>query len=246
MSTSNGIQNFDAILAELETPFPPELVEFKPGAVASSGDRALALAYVDARAYQSRLDASAPGWSNTYRREYPDGRVVIVCVLTVAGVTREAVGECLLASDDGRIENNAATSAEAQAFKRACAMFGLGRYLYALPQVWADYDPQRRRFTPEGVTLLREGLRSGQFPQPAPAVPTGNGNGAQQAAAPAANGPTAGDPVCPKCGGSMWDNRATKRNPKAPDFKCKQPECDGVIWPPRQPIPATPTNGVPF
>jgi hypothetical protein len=38
---------------------------------------------------------------------------------------------------------------------------------------------------------------------------------------------------CPKCGGRMWDNRATKRNPKAPDFKCRDRSCDGVIWPPR-------------
>src|ERR1700716_1567743 len=39
--------------------------------------------------------------------------------------------------------------------------------------------------------------------------------------------------TCPKCQGPMWDNREGKRNPKAPDFKCKDRECDGVIWPPR-------------
>ena len=40
-------------------------------------------------------------------------------------------------------------------------------------------------------------------------------------------------PPCPKCKGQMWDNRATKRNPKAPDYKCKTDGCDGIIWPPR-------------
>lgn len=40
-------------------------------------------------------------------------------------------------------------------------------------------------------------------------------------------------PHCPKCGGKMWDNRVTKRNPKAPDFKCRDRSCDGVVWPPR-------------
>jgi len=40
-------------------------------------------------------------------------------------------------------------------------------------------------------------------------------------------------PDCPRCGGAMWDNREGKRNPKAPDFKCKDRSCDGVIWPPR-------------
>jgi hypothetical protein len=50
--------------------------------------------------------------------------------------------------------------------------------------------------------------------------------------------------ACPKCSGAMWDNRLTKRNPKQPDFKCKDPQCDGVIWPPKNgtaPRTAAPT-----
>ena len=46
-----------------------------------------------------------------------------------------------------------------------------------------------------------------------------------------------GAPSCPTCGGGMWDNRGTpakpKTNPKAPDYKCRDKECSGVIWPPR-------------
>jgi hypothetical protein len=38
------------------------------------------------------------------------------------------------------------------------------------------------------------------------------------------------------CNGRMWDNRANKRNPKAPDFKCRDRRCDGVVW--RLPEPA--------
>lgn len=40
-----------------------------------------------------------------------------------------------------------------------------------------------------------------------------------------------GAPECPKCGGRMWDNRASKRNPRAPDFKCRDRRCEGVVWP---------------
>jgi hypothetical protein len=40
-------------------------------------------------------------------------------------------------------------------------------------------------------------------------------------------------PACPKCGGRLWDNRVTKKNPKAPDYKCRDATCDGVIWPPK-------------
>lgn len=54
--------------------------------------------------------------------------------------------------------------------------------------------------------------------------------------------PVGGDaPSCPICGGEMWDDRASKTNPKAPDFKCKNkpktrggPGCAGVIWPPKR------------
>ena len=52
---------------------------------------------------------------------------------------------------------------------------------------------------------------------------------------------TADDPACPVCGGKMWDDRKMKRNPRAPDFKCRNkpkfkdgPGCPGVIWPPRE------------
>ena len=65
-------------------------------------------------------------------------------------------------------------------------------------------------------------------------------------------GATEGEiPACPKCSGEMWDNRVGKRNPKAPDFKCKDKSCDGVVWPPRDATapgvepgpPAPPTGG---
>lgn len=38
-------------------------------------------------------------------------------------------------------------------------------------------------------------------------------------------------PSCPKCGGRMWDDRKKKKNPKAPDFKCRDRSCDGLFWP---------------
>jgi hypothetical protein len=237
-------KTFDAVLAELAQPFDPEAVEFKAGATTQDKARALALAYVDSRVYQVRLDAVAPDWRNEYTREYAGDRVIVTCALTVSGVTRQAIGESLQASarHDGStvIEENAATSAEAQAFKRACSAFGLGRYLYSVPQVWAEYDAQRRQFTPAAVLALREMLRTGKYEPAANHNGHGNGNGNSAAAQHsngngAATGEAAADtPACPKCGGAMWDNRASKKNPRAPDFKCKKADCDGVIWPAKQ------------
>ena len=85
-----------------------------------------------------------------------------------------------------------------------------------------------------------------------PRAPAPTGAGAAPAAGPAAVPP--GMPACPICGGAMWDDRTSKRNPKAPDFKCRNrpkfkggPGCEGVIWPPRDgqasPYPAAGGGG---
>jgi len=44
----------------------------------------------------------------------------------------------------------------------------------------------------------------------------------------------------------MWDNRQSKRNPKAPDFKCRDKSCDGVIWPPKNGASANTGPANPF
>jgi hypothetical protein len=247
-TTTTTPKTFDAVLAELAQPFDPDAVEFKAGATTQDKARALALAYVDSRVYQGRLDSVTPDWRNEYTREYAGDRVIVTCALTVAGVTRQAIGESLQASarHDGStvIEENAATSAEAQAFKRACSAFGLGRYLYSVPQVWADYDSGKRQFAPTALHALREMLRTGKYESPAGHNGNGNGNGnGHTTAAPAGDAATGTTPACPKCGGPMWDNREGKKNPKAPDYKCKDKGCDGALWPAKVPAAA---NGVPF
>jgi hypothetical protein len=145
------------LIAQLNTPFDPELVAWKPGATNQDKTRALALAYVEPRAYIDRLnEAAGADWSDDY--EIHAGGAVVLCRLTVAGVTRSDVGEA------PPNDQNTATSAIAQAFKRACVKFGLGAYLYNLPRTWAEYDPQRKQFTPQALAKLR-------------AAVGGNGNG---------------------------------------------------------------------
>lgn len=126
------------VYALLCMPFDPAVVELKPGAVSEQKQTALALAYVDARHYQARLDAVAgpDGWSVSYSAW---GERAVICRLTVLGITREDVGE----AEKG--DPNQATSAAMQAFKRACAALGLGRYLYTdLPQMWVAAEQKGR------------------------------------------------------------------------------------------------------
>jgi hypothetical protein len=141
-------EKINQILDELSKPFHPSRITWRPGALTGKKDKALALAYADLRAYQNRLDETCGmDWSVSYT---PWGDRII-CHLTINGITRSSTGE---ADSDSERSEIAGTSAEAQAFKRACAMFGLGRYLYSLPSLWVEYDaPQSALYRKEQGAL---------------------------------------------------------------------------------------------
>lgn len=148
------------LLEQLRQPFPICDISWKPGAMTKDGTKALGMAYADPRAYQNRLDdVCGLDWAVTYT---PWGDRII-CNLTINGVTRSSTGEADQQSERSEI---AGTAAEAQAFKRACSMFGLGRYLYELPAVWAEFDKDNRKFTPAGIAKLESSLLG----KPAPAA----------------------------------------------------------------------------
>ena len=58
------------------------------------------------------------------------------------------------------------TSADAQAFKRACSCFGLGRYFYDFPAIWVDLDQNRQpvRAPMLSAWALPENWRKGMRP----------------------------------------------------------------------------------
>lgn len=141
--------NMNQILDELSKPFHPSRITWRPGALTGKKDKALALAYADLRAYQNRLDeVCGMDWAVSYT-PWSDR---IICHLTINGITRSSTGE---PDSDSERSEIAGTTAEAQAFKRACAMFGLGRYLYNLPSLWVDYDAPNQRFTEKAKARLQ-------------------------------------------------------------------------------------------
>lgn len=80
------------------------------------------------------------------------------------------------------------------------------------------------------------------------AVPVGNLAGPVQTATAPTPALATPSPTCPICDGPMYDDRTSKKNPAAPDFKCKNkpkalggPGCKGVIWPTKEAV-----NAVPF
>lgn len=155
------------VMQALAQPFPAEAIQWKPGATNRDKTRGLALAYVDLRHYIDRLnEVAGTHWSDDY--EVQEAGKVVLCRLTIAGVTRCDVGEA------PPNDENTATTALAQAFKRACVKFGLGAYLYRLPRTWVEYDSQRKRFTKEALRQLSGAVSAGNaVPEPQPA---GNGD----------------------------------------------------------------------
>jgi len=127
----------------LAAPFDPPVVKFKPAVV--QGNRALALAYVDARVIQDRLDEvlGVANWQDEYD-SLPDGSVVCRLRLRLGDewVTKVDVGSPSEQPD----EHDRVKAAFSDALKRAAVKFGIGRYLYRLPSTWCDYDSQKRQF----------------------------------------------------------------------------------------------------
>lgn len=132
----------------LTVPFAPFEVEFRAGATYDRDGKhyAIALAYVDSRHYQRRMDeAFGPdGWWDQYTITGGESRIVMMCGLTAGGVTKWDVGEEMLFDRNDNANPNAATTAKAQSFKRACGAHGLGRHLYFGEQVWCEYEQTSR------------------------------------------------------------------------------------------------------
>ncbi|MDT3681207.1 MAG: hypothetical protein ROY82_01840 [Truepera sp.] len=126
------------LLQRLAEPFDASEIKYRAGATNRDKTKAIALAYADPRAYEDRLNLLVPGeWHVQFT---PWGEHRLICHLTILDVTRSSTGE----SGDSN-PDIAGTSAEAQAFKRACTKFGLGRYLYSLPTQWVDYDANTKQ-----------------------------------------------------------------------------------------------------
>lgn len=136
------VMDANAIQAQLAAPFPADAIHWKSQSV--KDNKALAVAYLDARDVMDRLDATVgvDGWSDDFR-ELANGSVQ--CTLSVRigdkWVSKQDVGSESEQPDAG----DRLKSAYSDALKRAAIKFGIGRYLYSLPKTWVAYDPQKKK-----------------------------------------------------------------------------------------------------
>ncbi len=161
------------ILEELRKPFPANKISFKVQTKPSEKGNSLVVAYIDARDVMERLDeVVGPDWSDRY--EKAGTAQGLVCYLTVCGVTRADVG-------DENNENEPVKSAYSDAFKRAAVKFGVGRFLYDLPKMWAKAKPAGKSFVLEDGEIDRLHRQVDDFLAGKKPVP---GNGASAGSAP--------------------------------------------------------------
>lgn len=131
------------ITTALAAPFEPQDIKFKPQAV--KGNRALAVAYLDVRVIQDRLDEvlGVENWQDAYQL-LPDNSVL--CKLRVKidnhWITKMDVGSPSEQPDSG----DRLKAAFSDALKRAAVKFGIGRYLHKIKPDWCDYDPAKKQF----------------------------------------------------------------------------------------------------
>lgn len=140
------------VAEELAKPFPPHILNVRPGNV--SNGRALMLWYIDARAAMQRLDDvfGIGNWSHRTYFPFPDVPMAITTI-TVACEELEiychhdGVGEASKEEELGK-------SSDSDALKRAAVAYGIGRYLYDMPPLRWPYDEKHKTFAnPE---LLQE------------------------------------------------------------------------------------------
>lgn len=141
------------LFAQLAVPFDPAEIKWRVMRTARDGRRGAILPFADPRAYTDRLNQifTPAGWTRTYSistvsalgrvkdgRIIPTGKVLVASVVTI-----HKLGSHTGSGEEWADRENAVTAADAQAFKRACSCFGLGRYLYRFAEIWVSLNHHR-------------------------------------------------------------------------------------------------------
>lgn len=129
--------------------FPQKDITWKPLTISKKAGKALMAPYITNRAIQQRLDDvyGIGNWYNEYKAG-PDGGVI--CGITIyvpqtewvakeeGGFERKIVGSSWITKWDGA-ENTDVEPIKgglSNSMKRAATQWGIGRYLYELPDFW--------------------------------------------------------------------------------------------------------------
>lgn len=141
----------DNLQEKLQEFFAPDEIEFRIGAKTKDNTKGLALAYVTNRAIQNRLDeVFGPfNWKNEFRQWKDRAQI---CGISVWD---EDKGHWITkwdGADDSDVESTKGGLSDAM--KRAAYHWGIGRYLYRMPSVWAKIKPQGKSYVLDEVPKI--------------------------------------------------------------------------------------------
>ncbi len=130
----------EALLKQLKDPFDPKFIKWRVGATNADKTKGIALAYIDSREVMKRLDAvcGVGGWQDKYV-PVQDG---FVCELSI-----KINGEWITKSNAaGYTHVEAVKGGASDALKRTASVWGVGRYLYYLPNIWVAVKSQGKSY----------------------------------------------------------------------------------------------------
>lgn len=139
----------DALLKQLKNPFDTKFVKFRVGATNAAKTKGIALAYIDSREVMKRLDdvCGIDGWQDRYIPM--DGG--FICELGI----RMPDGEWVFKSNAaGFTHVEPIKGGASDALKRAAATWGVGRYLYYLPNTWVPITAQGKSYVLSSTPVL--------------------------------------------------------------------------------------------
>lgn len=125
------------ILNALKRPFDPRQISWRVGATSKDKSKGIALAYLDARDVMRRLD-DVFGMDWQCRYTHADNKTICEIGVLIDGVWMWRAGGA------GDTDIEAEKGAISDAFKRAAVLFGIGRYLYELPNTWVQIDEYKK------------------------------------------------------------------------------------------------------
>jgi hypothetical protein len=131
-------------LARLQDLFEPDDLGWKPIAVSKKTGKALVAAYVTNRAIMDRLDeVCAPeNWRNEFKAG-PNGG--LLCGISIRVLRPDGSAEWITKWDGA--ENTDVEPVKggiSSSMRRAAVQWGIGRYLYRLPNTWCEVDERGR------------------------------------------------------------------------------------------------------
>ena len=153
----------EKLFAQLEVPFDPAQIKWRVMRTSDDRRSGAILPFADPRAYTDRLNQlfTPAGWTREYTistvpslTRVDRGKVIVTSkVLVATAVTISRLGSHTGTGEEWADRENAVTAADAQAFKRACSCFGLGRYLYRFEETWVHLNG---RGEPVALPILPE------------------------------------------------------------------------------------------